>query len=55
MIVDMSPRAITTRLKRVAQLRATYLQLSQGKLVERSSSKTPAPEEPPSGAVKKPS
>lgn len=54
MIVDMTPQAITTRLRRVAQLRAAYLRLSQGKLVARPPKAT-APEEQPAGAAKKPS
>lgn len=51
MIVDMSPQAVTTRLKRVAQLRATYLRLAAGKLVERSPN-PPAPEASAPGATK---
>jgi len=53
MIVDMSPQAITTRLKRVAQLRAAYLRLSRGKLVPREEiPKTETPAEDPAGVSK---
>jgi hypothetical protein len=38
MTVDMSPRAITTRLKRVAQLRKAYLRLAKGQLTPREPS-----------------
>jgi len=54
MIVDMSPRAITTRLKRVAQLRDAYLRLQRGKLVAReepSEAENASASEPPRSAA----
>lgn len=40
---DMSPRAVTTRLKRVAQLRRTFLLLSKGTLSPRKESSREPP------------